>query len=324
MAIDSTALQYWYQLHPLHDSKQANSLSPSMSLDNRGLAYGDGFFTTMAVVNGEILWADYHWQRLDSHAKALQLTLPKNYLIAAIKKHAQHLNEGMIKVIVTRSVQELRGYGFSADGAGQECIIWLKSNAMPIPHRADIVLSKQCSLMRQSPIQAICLTSQLACLPPTLAGLKTLNRLDNVLASGELQRLKSEISGHNKKDSTLLGEGLVRDMSGTWVEGTMSNVFYQLSDSDSKSRFNHTIEAEYLTTGQWFTPPMTQSGVNGVMRQVIIDSLSKTSHPIIIRALTDKDLPQLTQLFFCNAVRGITPVTRLTLLSEEVVEFSLH
>ncbi len=68
---------------------------------------------------------------------------------------------------------------------------------------------------------------------------------------------------------------------------------------------------------------MTQSGVAGVMRQVIIDSLSTSENPVIIRSLTDDDLPKISQMFFCNAVRGAMPVVALTLLSGEVVELSL-
>ncbi|MFP3409152.1 hypothetical protein SB757_31535, partial [Pseudomonas sp. SIMBA_065] len=60
----------------------------------------------------------------------------------------------------------------------------------------------------------ICLSSQIACLPPSLAGLKSLNRLDNVLASGELQQIKAEPLASNL--ASTLGEGLLRDMSGQW------------------------------------------------------------------------------------------------------------
>jgi 4-amino-4-deoxychorismate lyase len=187
------------------------------------------------------------------------------------------------------------------------------------------------------------LSSQIACLPPPLAGLKSLNRLDNVLASGELHAIKAKALEDNIKPS--IGEGLLRDMSGHWVEGTMSNVFYQLSDSrlleSPSSEINATVnankgnankgntnkgntnkdKANYLTQGQWCTPSMAQSGVAGVMRQVIIDGLSTSKNPVIIRSLQDEDLPHLSQLFFCNALRGIMPMTSLRLFSREMVSF---
>ena len=337
----------WYCLHPQQAVAEQTQLLASESivtlpLNNRGLAYADGFFTTMAIENGEILWADYHWQRLSNHAAALKLDLPKSSLLLALESHAKELEQGVMKVIVTRAEQSMRGYGFSADSSGSACEIWLKT--MPatgsiksnLPNTIQTAVNTNAlsvadgqSIIVQTPIKAICLTSQVACLPPTLAGLKTLNRLDNVLASGEFENIKANslVVG--------LGEGLLRDMSGDWVEGTMSNVFYQLSTShNEKNHHQHSFknsaknrvgnnDLNYLTKGQWYTPPMTQSGVAGVMRQVIIDSLATSENPVVLRSLSDDDLPKLSQLFFCNAVRGVMPVGRLTLLSGEVVELSL-
>ena len=304
-----------------------------MSLDNRGLAYGDGFFTTMGVIDGQILWVDYHYQRLISHAIALQLQLDSDALLTILKMHAKQLQQGMLKLIVTRAAQEVRGYGYITNTSGSACEIWLKSSPMSIATAQSLPLYNGQSIPLQPTATAICLSSQIACLPPPLAGLKSLNRLDNVLASGELHAIKAKALEDNIKPS--IGEGLLRDMSGHWVEGTMSNVFYQLSDSrlleSPSSKIDATVnankgntnkdKANYLTQGQWYTPSMAQSGVAGVMRQVIIDGLSTSKNPVIIRSLQDEDLPHLSQLFFCNALRGIMPMTSLRLLSGEVVGF---
>ena len=304
-----------------------------MSLDNRGLAYGDGFFTTMGVIDGQILWLDYHQQRLNSHAIALQLQLDSAALLTILKMHAKQLQQGMLKLIVTRAAQEVRGYGYITNTGGSACEVWLRSSPMSIATAQSLPLSNGQSIPLQPAATAICLSSQMACLPPPLAGLKSLNRLDNVLASGELHAIKAKALEDNIKPS--IGEGLLRDMSGHWVEGTMSNVFYQLSDSrlleSPSSEINTTVnankgntdkdKANYLTQGQWYTPSMAQSGVAGVMRQVIIDGLSTSNNPVIIRSLQDEDLPHLSQLFFCNALRGIMPMTSLRLLSGEVVGF---
>lgn len=304
----------------------ADTSTATVSLDNRGLAYGDGFFTTMGVIDGLILWQEYHHQRLISHAKALQLDLDSRSLLATLQTHAQQLQQGMLKLIITRAAQDIRGYGYTPSKSGSKCEIWLKSSAM------TIATSKQLHLPdgRLIPVQpfstAVCLSSQLARLPPPLAGLKSLNRLDNVLASGELQSIKASTSlSSTELDSADIGEGLLRDMSGRWVEGTMSNAFYQLSNVQLAESENlltvNEYNTNYLTTGQWYTPSMAQSGVAGVMRQVLIDALSTTKYPVMIRSLHDEDLPQLSQLFFCNALRGIMPMTSLTLLLGEVVSF---
>ena len=317
----------WICLHPPNAAKLA------MSLDNRGLAYGDGFFTTMGVINGQILWVDYHQQRLVSHATSLQLQLDSDALLTILKMHAKQLQQGMLKLIVTRAVQDIRGYGYTPNTSGSACEIWLKSSSMSIATVQSLSLPDGQFIPLQPAATATCLSSQIGCLPPPLAGLKSLNRLDNVLASGELHTIKAKALEDNIKPS--IGEGLLRDMSGHWVEGTMSNVFYQLSDSrllESPSlKINVTAnankgntnkdKANYLTQGQWYTPSMAQSGVAGVMRQVIIDGLSTSKNPVVIRSLQDEDLPHLSQLFFCNALRGIIPMTSLRLFSGEVVGF---
>ena len=326
----------WICLYPPNATADAAKLA--MSLDNRGLAYGDGFFTTMGVINGQILWLDYHQQRLNSHAIALQLQLDSDALLAILKMHAKQLQQGMLKLIVTRAAQDVRGYGYTPNTGGSACEVWLKSSPISIATAQSLPLSNGQSIPLQTAATAICLSSQIACLPPPLAGLKSLNRLDNVLASGELHTIKAKALEDNIKPS--IGEGLLRDMSGHWVEGTMSNVFYQLSDSrlleSPSSKIDATVnankgntnkgntnidKANYLTQGQWYTPSMAQSGVAGVMRQVIIDGLSTSKNPVVIRSLQDEDLPHLSQLFFCNALRGIMPMTSLRLLSGEVVSF---
>lgn len=308
----------WICLHP------SNATQTTVSLDNRGLAYGDGFFTTMGVIDGQILWLDYHQQRLVSHAVALQLQLDSFSLLTALKTHAKQLQQGMLKLIITRAEQEVRGYGYTPNtGGGSACEIWLKSSPMAITTAQSLPLANNQFIPLQPVASAICLSSQIACLPPTLAGLKSLNRLDNVLASGELQAIKAKTLAGTIKPS--IAEGLLRDMSGQWVEGTMSNVFYQLVEApvakSSNRPHSQNNSSNYLTQGQWYTPSMAQSGVAGVMRQVIIDTLSTSNNPVIIRSLQDEDLPHLSQLFFCNALRGIMPMSSLRLLSGEVVSF---
>ena len=309
----------WTCLHP------SNATEAKLSLDNRGLAYGDGFFTTMGVIDGQILWLDYHQQRLVSHAVALQLQLDSFSLLTVLKTHAKQLQQGMLKLIITRAEQEVRGYGYTPNiGGGSACEIWLKSSPMAITTARSLPLADGQFIPLQPAASAICLSSQIACLPPTLAGLKSLNRLDNVLASGELQAIKAKTLAGTIKPS--IAEGLLRDMSGQWVEGTMSNVFYQLVEapvakSSNRPHSQNNSNSNYLSAGQWYTPSMAHSGVAGVMRQVIIDTLSTSNNPVIIRSLQDEDLLHLSQLFFCNALRGIMPMSSLRLLSGEVVSF---
>lgn len=294
----------------------------SVSLDSRGLAYGDGFFTTMGVSDGEILWQDYHGQRIRSHAHALQLDIDSDALCIDLQTHAKQLQQGVLKLIITRAPQAIRGYGFTPKVSGSQCEIWLKAMPMNIATIDQWQLPNECLVPMQPVISAACLTAQLACLPPPLAGLKSLNRLDNVLASGELQGLNQTAPNLDKK----FGEGLVRDMNGHWVEGTMSNMFYRLDSQinvqkPTSNKAEQSIPNQCATT-QWFTPPLERSGVRGVIRTVIIDGFAMSTTPIMERVLTDEDLPYLSELFFCNALRGIMPVSSLALLSGEIINFA--
>lgn len=317
----------WHCITPFAEAARQIELS----LNNRGLAYGDGFFTTMRVSGGEIRWYKDHLQRIRSHAKALSLNIDEAALMALasqLSHHAQQLGEGVMKLIITRAPQAHRGYGFETRSEGSDWEGWLSeqpdqnaepsfpstspladhSSAQSPSHSnslADTLVLPDATIVPvQSPIHAVCLTSQVACLPPTLAGLKTLNRLDNVLASAELQRLKSDWlsttdpkHADSKNNATLPTEGLVKDMSGVWVEGTMSNVFYQLTNSAQHD--------------QWFTPPIDRSGVKGILRGVIMRAFVSSKRPILERRLGDEDLLQISKMFFCNAVRGVMPVKTL-------------
>ncbi|WP_296204352.1 aminotransferase class IV [Psychrobacter sp. UBA3962] len=286
-----------------------DSIAPNL----RAVAYGDGFFSTMGVHKAQLLWQSYHQARIMSHCQALQLTLStqvEQQLWREIRQFATTIGDGLIKVILSRPAQNLRGYAYSTQAADNEALIWIgvMQTAALAEHTAQFLrgdsddgpsLGEQ--VLQQPPIIAQCLQSQLASLPQPLAGLKTLNRLDGVMIAGELQR--------HKQQNAELAESLVADMSGNWVEGVMSNFFYTLKPELA-------AEGNDAASDVWYTPPIEQSGVRGVMRQVILDKLAKLGTPAQLRYLSNEDLNQLEALFFCNAVRGVTPVQQLWFQNE--------
>ena len=314
----------WYQLSDtgmMALSASENALSSTADSDYlatpvqqiapnlRALAYGDGFFTTMGVHNAHLLWPSYHQARLHSHCQALQLTITpevEQRLWPQLQQFAATIDHGMIKLIISRPTQDLRGYAYSMLACDNEALIWIgvmktaplaqqTAQFLPIKQGSDSQCSEQI-VLQQSPIIAKCLQSQLASLPQPLAGLKSLNRLDGVMIAGELQR--------HKQQNPELVEGLVADMSGNWVEGVMSNVFYQLKPKPDATNSQQ-------TSLNWYTPPIIHSGVRGVMRQVIMDRLARQGVPAQERLLRDEDLGQIESMFFCNAVRGVIPVQQL-------------
>ena len=291
----------WYSLS---DAQYAKPIT-CIDIDSRVIAYGDGFFTTMAVVAGQINWLSYHLDRIDESAQALQLNLTNADLDAAsldasnldacnlespnhtirayfnsqLANFAKTLNHGMLKLIVCRKNQPIKGYGFC--NCQFDAFIKLMPTDKPLAQQANQVII-------QPAATAICLTQQIACLPKPLVGLKLLNAQDKVMASHELWQ-------HQTQNAQMI-DGLVQDVMGHWVEGTFCNVFYQL---------NH--------ENVWYTPPINRSGVKGVMRQVLLAKFADSDRAHEERYLASEELANITSLFFCNAVRGILPIQALML-----------
>ena len=304
----------WYSLS---DAKYAKQMPiTAIDIDSRVIAYGDGFFTTMAVVAGQINWLNYHLDRIDESVHALQLNLTNADLDAAnldsfnlesfnlespnhttirvyfnsqLVNFAKTLNHGMLKLIVCRKNQPIKGYGFC--NCQFDAFIKLMSTDKPLSPQANQVII-------QPPATAICLTQQIACLPKPLVGLKLLNAQDKVMASHELWQ-------HQTQNAQMI-DGLVQDVMGHWVEGTFCNVFYQL---------NH--------ENVWYTPPINRSGVKGVMRQVLLAKFVESNRAHEERYLASEELANITSLFFCNAVRGILPIEALMLPNRQSTALDL-
>ncbi len=263
---------------------------------NRGFCYADGFFSTMGVYQGEILYFPYHQQRLISHSQALQFDIGIDEISQQLTAHAKQIHQGIIKIVITRENQSkygVRGYAFVSG----EVEIFIQATAQKMPIYQQLFTKQSTNPFPINPQQqAICLQSQIACLPKNLVGLKSLNCLDSVLVAGELEQAKK----HNPK----LVEGLVADISGDWVEGVISNVFYQLNN-----------------VNEWHTPPIDKSGVNGVMRNVLMDYYQNHGQGVSERRLTNNDLTHISAMFFCNSVRGIMPIEKLWLTAKSAHSF---
>ncbi len=114
---------------------------------------------------------------------------------------------------------------------------------------------------------------------PALAGLKHLNRLEQVLARAEW-------------DDPEIAEGLMLNSSGHVVEGTMTNLFL-------------------LREGALITPELSRCGVVGVMRGVVMDAARKKGIPVVERTLALQELASANAIFVTNSLIGIWPVREL-------------
>ena len=111
---------------------------------------------------------------------------------------------------------------------------------------------------------------------PLLGGIKHLNRLEQVLARTEW-------------DDPAIAEGLMLGDSDRLVEGTMSNVF--------------------ILAGQvLITPELSNFGVAGVMRSVILDLAESLGIDREIRSISLDEVKTAQEVFVCNSLIGIWPV----------------
>lgn len=238
----------------------------AISIADRGLAYGDGLFETMRVVNGVIPLIDQHIARFKQGAKALGLGALKG-LEADFKAYVkQGLNEisgdALMKVIITRGTGG-RGYE-PPTGAHPTFIV----QVFDLPQFDSAYYQKGIKVKLCDYI----LPSQ-----PLLAGVKHLNRLDQVLASREL---KSE------------QEGLLCDMNGNVIEGLKSNLII-------------------FEKASVVTPLLDHCGVRGTLRQYLLSNVKKLGFDIKEEAVSVDRLNQAKGAVLINSVFGCWPVAKI-------------
>jgi len=125
---------------------------------------------------------------------------------------------------------------------------------------------------------------------PALAGLKHLNRLEQVLARNEWQDAQ-------------IAEGLMLDENGNVIEGTMSNLFM--------------LQDDIL-----YTPDLSACGVAGIMRETILELARNTDMTVRVTNITKDHLCEADEIFLTNSLIGIWPVNRINKQTFAVGEIS--
>lgn len=248
-----------------------------VSSEDRGFSYGDGLFEAMRMVAGRIPLWPRHRARLLEGAGRLAIHVPLADLDAAVAQQCAQGGSTVLKIILTRGIGG-RGYSAPAEPV-PTLLIQRHPLTLPAAERYTDGLSVG--------ICDIYLASQ-----PALAGIKHLNRLEQVLA-----RHQVDVAGWQ--------EGLLLSAADEPLELTAMNLF---------ARFGK----------QLWTPDLSQSGVAGVMRSYVLDTLApalalKTS----VSSVTLSQLEQADELFACNSVAGIVPIRKLALWSWPVGDTTL-
>lgn len=239
---------------------------PRTTLDyrDRGLQYGDGLFETMRVLQGRIRLLEYHLARLSEGCKRLRIDTPgAAKLRRELERIAAGRNNAVLKLIVTRGSGP-RGYLAS----GRERTTRITAlHALP----ASIIGGAAAVRVR------LCSTPM--SVNAHLAGLKTLNRLDSVLARAEWRNAR-------------LWEGLMSDPEGNWVCGTMSNLFLRHG-------------------ARLATPLLDRCGVTGVMRRWVLENAAGVGLHVEQRRIRCKDLVSAEEIFMSNALVGIRSISAI-------------
>ncbi|WP_434653206.1 aminodeoxychorismate lyase [Pseudomonas sp. R3-56] len=233
----------------------------ALSLKDRGLAYGDGLFETIAVRDGKLVLLEGHLQRLALGCRRLAISADWAVLNAELQAYAQQLGDGVLKLIVTRG-DSLRGYAANPSAQARRILQGSPPAAYPLAHAEQGVQLFPCTTR---------LSEQ-----PLLAGLKHLNRLEQVMARAEWS-------------DTEHAEGLMMDMSGRVIEGVFSNLFM-------------------VHDGALITADLSRCGVAGVMRGQLLFQAESDGIATQVTDIRLEQLQRADEVFVCNSVYGVWPV----------------
>lgn len=232
-----------------------------VAANDRGLLYGDGLFETILFVQGAApLWAR-HIERLADGCKRLQLPAPDVDLLAhEAGEVVRGMPRAVVRVTLTRGAGE-RGYGMPDEIKPTRVVAAFDPPFIPADWYAWGIRVRFGDLR---------LAAQ-----PRLAGIKHLNRLEQVLARAEW----------NDPD---IVEALLFDERDRVIGATAANVFIARG-------------------GKLVTPALDRCGVAGVARAEVL-----AQHPQAeVREIAREELMQADEIFLSSSVRGILPVREL-------------
>jgi 4-amino-4-deoxychorismate lyase len=237
----------------------------TINAEDRGLAYGDGVFRTLRMQAGRPVCWERQYAKLQRDCSALKISCPSALVLSSeLQQLGKSQPEGVAKIIITRGVSA-RGYAPSAQSEATRILSITPSVAFPADYSKTGVRMHVCKVR---------LGHQLL-----LAGIKHLNRLENVLAASEWQ----------DQD---VPEGLLSDISGNIISGTRSNLFM-------------------LRGNILYTPNLSHCGVAGVQRDRVMDWGKQHGVTCKIADFHMEELVLADEIFLVNSVFGLWPVREI-------------
>jgi 4-amino-4-deoxychorismate lyase len=244
-----------------------------LAAHDRGLHYGDGLFETITVENMQLLCWDEHLKRLERGCIKLNIAVPdKNLLKNEVSELINTESQGVIKIIISRG-QGGRGYKILENIAPTRIISLYPWSYQYDQNSSSGVKTRICKYRYAK--------------NPLLAGIKHLNRLEQILARSEWN-----------DDS--IAEGIVMDSENYIIEGTMSNIFCIIGKT-------------------LYTPDLSACGIEGIVRGKIIELASNLKFNVEIKKMPLGFLMNAEEIFMCNSIIGVWPVNII-----DETKFSKH
>lgn len=247
------------------NGKRVEPQAATISIFDRGFLYGDGLFETIAIVNAApVLWEE-HLRRMATGAGVLGIPMPGADVWSADMRAALDPDCAceVLKLVLTRGIGG-RGY------------------ARPLPQLPTRIVytapwpSYPAEYWTRGIDAVTCRTAQLG--GSTFATVKSLNRLNQVLARAELP---DDVQ-----------EGLLLDTEGIVREGTFTNIVW-------------------IHGGRAQTPRLTESGIPGVMRGAVVQRLNRQGISSDAVDVTPGAIVEADECFVCNSLIGVWPVRSL-------------
>jgi 4-amino-4-deoxychorismate lyase len=237
----------------------------NISASDRGLQYGDGLFETIAVADSRPCLWERHYKRLQAGGSRLRIPIPApETLLKEIRQEIGSNEKGVIKIIVTRGTGA-RGYAASGNPVTTRVVEFSPWPDYPKEALTRGIQARVCSTLLGS--------------NTVLAGIKHLNRLEQVMARSEW-------------DEPEIMEGLMLDARGRVIEGTLSNIFI-------------------MKDGAMYTPDLKECGVSGVMRGLVLDVAKQQGVEVNVSHITLSEVLHADCLMLTNSLFGVWPVAQL-------------
>ena len=239
--------------------------SDVISTRDRGLNYGDGLFETMAVRSGAPVCWSRHMARLAAGCQRLRIPCPPDALLwEEAGRVCSGVALGVLKIVVTRGTNG-RGYRMPDTVTPTRVLSSHPWPEMPASWGIEGVSVTICQ-------------TRLG-INPQLAGIKHLNRLEQVM-------------GRSEWDGPRFAEGLMLDTAGRVIEGTTSNLFLVTADG-------------------LVTPDLAHAGVAGIMRDLVLEEADTLDVAARVASVSREDLSYAEELFLSNSLFGIWPIRSL-------------